>query len=339
VRQIDKLLDEHESDGVLRYMTLPGVDLLDLRHVYKAVCEPRSMRLRFLGFNRGAQPASPLQTELNISLDEVRRLGGVEPISDVVGDDYTRLANEESLAWKRARDLGPFDVVNLDLCDGFAAPKDASITQYDALTKILALQSRHSRPWLLLMTTRVGPEHVDTEVLEAFLRTYLANLDCEEFVKSSAETFGISDADSLSSAASTPEGLLTITLCGLCKWLAGLAAQHQPPTRVELKSAICYRVRADAEVEDLFSVALRLTPTYQPASDPARLARVGAGVADECATAVKIVRRVAKRVDADAVLDGDADLLQSMIDGTADLLTLARYDADAYVEWVRSQRD
>ena len=105
--------------GVLKYLGLPGVDLLDLRHFHTAVCEPHQIDMRFLGFISGAHPASKAQTELNISLDEVRRLPRIDPMSDVIGDNFARVANQTSLAFVRAHALGPYDVINLDLCDGF----------------------------------------------------------------------------------------------------------------------------------------------------------------------------------------------------------------------------
>src|ERR1700676_2295882 len=38
------------SDGSLTYFGLPGVDLLDLRCFSANVCEPKALKLRFLGF-------------------------------------------------------------------------------------------------------------------------------------------------------------------------------------------------------------------------------------------------------------------------------------------------
>ncbi|MHB1528581.1 MAG: hypothetical protein ACYCXT_03975 [Acidiferrobacteraceae bacterium] len=56
---------------------------------------------------------------------------------------------------------------------------------------------------------------------------------------------------------------------------------------------------------------------------------------DECTLSTRVVNRVASRVDADAVLASDTDLNERMIDATANLLSLARYDVDAYRVWVR----
>ena len=59
-------------------------------------------------------PTSTAHTELNISLDEVRRLPRVDPMSDVIGDNFALVAKEDSLACRKTRELGPYDVINLD---------------------------------------------------------------------------------------------------------------------------------------------------------------------------------------------------------------------------------
>ena len=98
---------------------------------------------------------------------------------------------------------------------------------------------------------------------------------------------------------------------------------------------IGYRVVKDAEHEDLISLALRFTPTFVPAGDPLGLANQPAAVPDECTLAARVLKRVSKRVDADKKLADNAELNQSMIDATAILLGLARYDVEAYKIWLQ----
>jgi hypothetical protein len=187
--EIERMLNDSPlADGTLKYMGLPGVDLLDLRHFHSAVCETRNISLRFLGFNSGAKPTNDEHTELNISLDEVRRLARVDPMSDVIGDNFALVAKEDSLACRKTRELGPYDVINLDLCDGFGAQAPCALDQtyYNAVNSLLALQSRSKSPWLLLLTTRADRANVDTQVLQALLTKYTANLaNCASFRQAS----------------------------------------------------------------------------------------------------------------------------------------------------------
>ena len=99
--QINSLLRVMQPEGkALKYLGLPGTDLLDLRYFHARVCEPQNIGLRFLGFNSSANPDSDAQTELNIALDEVRKLSKIDPLSDVIPDDFCLVANEKSMAWR-----------------------------------------------------------------------------------------------------------------------------------------------------------------------------------------------------------------------------------------------
>jgi hypothetical protein len=325
--------------GVLKYLGLPGLDLLDLRHFHAAVCQAKNVELRFLGFNSSARPASKAHSELNVSLDEVRRLPRVDPMSDVIGDNFARIANQDSIAFRKARELGPYDVINLDLCDGFGAQAPGTLddSYYEAVRSLLALQARSMNPWLLLLTTRADKPNVNEQVLQALLGKYVSNLaQCVPFREASRDCFDIETADALNAAAGTPAGLLPVFLTGLCKWFVALALEYQPPTSVELRSVFGYRVDKGAAHEDLISLALRFTPTFVPAGDPLGLANQPVAAPDEGTLATRALKRVAKRIDADKKLADDAVLLQSMVDATAHLLGLARYDVEAYKVWLQT---
>jgi hypothetical protein len=330
--------DSPLTDGTLKYMGLPGVDLLDLRYFHNAICETREINLRFLGFIDSANPKNEAQTEFNVSLDEVRRLPRVDPMSHVIGDDFALVAKEDSIAFRKARELGPFDVINLDLCDGFGAqtPGGLDQTYYDAVNRLLTLQSRYKNPWLLLLTTRADRANVDAKVLEALLGKYTDNLvNSASFREASLESFAIETKEALRAAANTTDGLLAVFLTGLCKWFLGLALELKPPTTVILRSVIGYRVERHAEHEDLISLALRFKPTYLPPSDSLGLASHRDAAPDEYQLATNALKQVARRHDADKRLIDDAELNQEMIDATSALLGLARYDVDAYRVWVQ----
>src|SRR4051794_33064978 len=50
--ELVRRLYEGRPDGApLRYLGLPGVDLIDLRYLHDRVCNPVGRPLRFLGFN------------------------------------------------------------------------------------------------------------------------------------------------------------------------------------------------------------------------------------------------------------------------------------------------
>lgn len=325
-------------DRILKYLGLPGVDLLDLRYFHKEVCEVHDIDLRFLGFNRGARPNSKQHAELNISLDEVRKLPRVDPLSNVLGDDLALVANDRSIACVTARDLGPYDVINLDLCDGFGAQAPGMVTNsnYDAVQSLFSLQARSKNPWLLLLTTRADRANVDPDVLERLIAKYVDNLKaCEPFKAASQEKFAIGTEEESMAASATDGGLLDVFLTGLCKWFVGLALALQPPLDVEVRNVMGYRVTNGSTHEDLISIALKFTPTFAPVNDPLGLGAADARRPDECTLATRALKRVAKRIDADGRLADDVNLFQAMLDASAALLELARYDPVAYRAWAQ----
>lgn len=338
--QVGQLLKYIQHDGrVLKYLGLPGNDLLDLRYFHSQVCEPNNLRLRFLGFNSGAQPSSRASIELNISLDEVRRLGSIDERSDVIPDDFCRVADESSIACKKAMEFGPYDVINLDLCDGFAShePGQDGNTHYDALNRLITLQAKRKDPWLLFLTTRTGQAHIHHGVSSKFLKTYRENLNsCERFRHASGQCFDIDDEVTLEKAVSTSEGHLNVFLVGLCKWMIGLALTQKPQSKIEVKSAFGYRVDKAADNDDIVSIALRFEPRVGVTDDPLGLSGVSVVPLDECDLSARVPKRVKSRKSVDEILADNLALYEEMKTATEGLLALARYDIDAYREWVKS---
>ena len=334
--QIKQLLNEGHLTDTITYFGLPGVDLLDLRCFGDTVCQPRDLKLRFLGFNKAAAPQSDDQPELNISLDELSKSPTFDVRSEIVPDDIRQLAKEDSIAWRKTVDCGPYDVVNLDLCDGLGEdPPDFTETYYSAVNRLLSVQFKRKAPWLLLLTTRVDKDRIHALTLDRLSELYHKNLEkCESFLDASRELFAIKDGVSLKSAMDASVGVRSVFLVGICKWLLGFAIGQTPPLKFEVKSVYGYRVRRKAEIEDMVSIAFRFDPTFQPLPDTSRLTSVQAGKVDECELATKALRRVGGLFDVDEYLSSEASVMDEMINAMCDLLGAARYDVDEYRRWV-----
>ena len=329
---LKRLYRDRPAGEPLRYLGLPGTDLIDLRYLYDEVCRAAGRPMRFLGFNTEAQPGSSAHIELSLSLDEVRRLPNVDPLSNVIQDDFRRLADEASIAWSRARSLGPFDVVNIDLCDGLATePPQNEGSLYQALARLIALQVRNANPWLLLVTTRIGRGLFDEAAEQRLVDLFRANVDrCEGFVRACADLIE-ADASSIDLAACSEQDYLCVMIVALAKWLAAHAQAHGP-NRVELASTQAYRVNSNATCEDLVSLALRFEPVI--ATPPDALAPTPPEVIDECYIAERIARRARARKNIDDILAGDPGLDEERAVETEVLLLEARYDVKPYRSWL-----
>ena len=331
---LKRLYENRRPDDPLRYLGLPGTDLIDLRYLYEQLCSENDRPLRFLGFNTEAQPNSPAQVELNISLVEVGSLPNVDEQSDVLSDDFRLIGNSDSVAWKRTEQLGPFDVVNIDLCDGLASdPPQNSGSMYDAFAQLMTYQARNTKPWLLLITTRIGRGmfHEDAEQrLIGHFRENVAN--CEGFAEECNQILE-SDVESIDPETCSEADLKRLFIVAICKWLSKLV-QYQARSGVELASTQGYRVAPDATQEDLVSLALRFEPVMTPPEDS--LSPTAPPQMDECAIAKAILRRSNRCLDVDDILNQHPDLLEELTDETERLLTNARYEVTGYREWLTS---
>ena len=329
---LQRLYKNRGPGDPLRYLGLPGTDLIDLRYLHEQFCRDNNRQLCFLGFNTEAQPDSPAQVELNISLDEVSRLPNVDKQSAVLSDDFRLVGNENSLAWSHTRQLGPFDVVNIDLCDGLASDEpqnDGSI--YNALARLMAFQARNSNPWLLLITTRIGRGMFDADAEQQLISHFRENVaNCEGFAEA-CEQLLESDVESIDPATCSEVDLLNLMIVAIGKWLSKLV-QSQAPSRVELVSTQGYRVDPVAAQEDLVSLALRFEPVIAAPADA--LSPTAPTPVDECAIAKAILRRSKSRLNVDKILEQQPDLLETLTNETAQLLALARYDGEAYRQWL-----
>ena len=329
-----RLYENRGGRDPLRYLGLPGTDLIDLRYLHEQLCRENDRPLCFLGFNTEAQRGSPAHIELNISLDEVRRLSNVDEQSAVLPDDFRLVGNENSIAWSHTRQLGPFDVVNIDLCDGLASDppqNDGSI--YTALAQLMALQARNSNPWLLLITTRIGRGMFDGDAEQRLISHFRENVaNCEGFAEA-CEQLLESNVESIDPATCSEADLLNLMIVAIGKWLSKLV-QYQAPSRVELASTLGYRVDPIAAQEDLVSLALRFEPVIVASADA--LSPTAPAPVDECATAKAILRRSAHRLDVDNILKQQPDLHEKLIGETERLLADARYDVAGYRPWLTS---
>jgi len=333
--QIKRIYADRPADAPVRYLGLPGTDLIDLRYLHDQVCQPDHRPLIFLGLNSDARSDSPARSELDVALYEVSRLPHVvEEHSAVIRDNFRRLADESSIAWKRASALGPFDVVNVDLCDGLASDSPAMQQSiYDALGQVTALQGHSLTPWLLLITTRIRPNMFDADAEAALLQRFHDNAcNCDGFAEECQQHLGV-DAATIDASSCSDEDYLKLMIVALGKWLAKLV-QVSRSSQVVLASTLGYRVDQSAPCEDLVSIALRCEPIF-PRPENA-LSPTPPQPFDECKTAKRIVRRTASRKDVDSLLEADSDMHEALIVEMEDLLSAARYDRSLYRPWLDS---
>lgn len=337
LEQINRMLEGMiPENNVLKYLGLPGEDLLDLRYFHHKVCVPKNLALKYLGFNHGAKSTSQ-SAELNISIDEISKLSLIDPSSIILGDDFSQLAKINSIAWDRSTKMGPFDIINIDLCDGFAKEPTNPFkkTHYDTVVQLMTLQARRTNPWLLFLTTRTGKDHIDGGIFEQLKKLYGDNLiNCPPFEQHSKTVFSISNSVNLDEAIKIDKGLSNVFLTSLCKWIASIALGQRPPAKVEVRSVLGYKVAKSVDHLDLVSLAIMIEPTLIPAPDKLGLSTAKDTPNNECSVAVQAVKRVSGMLDIDQLLDENPGIMEEMISMSSSLLEEARYDIASYQAWL-----
>jgi len=340
---LTKRLIEQRPQAVacLRYFTLPGPDLLDVR-VLADICDPLDVKIEYFGFDIGQEPgedADAAQTDgewINAE-SALRQAGRISADALILPDRLEDLALDQSQASAQLRQRPTFDVVNIDACDHLAyLPKGRTHNTFDALGALLKHQMTSKTPWLLFVTTRVQPDLLGNPGVR-FQEAISQNLGMPGgFGESLAGCLGVDPAKLGTSLAaiwaSHDTNFLKLYSIGLGKFLLQFFhMQPNLPANVELASCYAYRVHNDEP--DMLAMAFRITPgpprTFAPGIGGAAI------VGDlEPARAIKVATQAQKLQDLDHALDSDGAIRGEAIAGTEALLSAANYDLAAWKIWL-----
>jgi hypothetical protein len=330
-RQLLKKLNLGDN-GELRYLGLPGEDLLDIR-VLQGVCQKAKVKLRYIGFD-----SSLTSAQLNLSRHEVNSGNFIHPSSVVTPDRLEELASLDSMAFKSVDRHSPFDVINLDLCDSVtAAAQDGKIPNLEAIRTLCDVQiKRRGQPWLLFLTTRVIRENLDQKTTQLLFDRLLKNIsENGGFSATLNSKLNLSVAQIKSEMQATAsldkQGWLSAYVLAVSKWLLHYMMANGYVVTVRMLPSYSYSVHRDDR--DMVSLAFLLEPASLSREDDTQLTKPRAAVvavASEINLAEELVDQVAKIEDIDRKLDSDKALKVKMLTKCGALLSTLRYDMVAY---------
>lgn len=341
------LRETHFPDDArtVRYLSLPGEDLLDVR-VLREACELAGLDLRFTGLN-SVRRGSADDVQLNIAESAVRGLARIHSGSTILRERFESIANRRSLAYPEVRGGGPFHAVNIDLCDHIAlrAAGPGRATVIDALAEIIQLQLVNAiHPWLLFITTRVAPNRVDDRNLSALIAAISDNVEAsDEFGRRAGELLR-ADGDRLRAALANPNSLeprafMNLFALGFGKWLLRFVGAAHPERTLQMLPSCFYAVLPDHP--DMLSLGFRCDIVQAPAHDRYRMVggRAGVAAANEVDHGLRLLEATGELFDLDEMLGREAQLLESLTVESADLLRSAHYDVDGaagYRGWLEA---
>lgn len=336
--QTAAFLKDETAPRTIRYFTLPGPDLLDVRSLTE-VAAPAGHKIEYFGFDSsGAGPDAPENLQRFKMEASLRQAGLITDNIIVHPDRLEDIALPTSLAAAELGSQAAFDIINIDGCDHLAykAPGRATTT-FDALKVLIQHQAVRDRPWLLWITTRVSPEQMSDPMLQ-FQQAIQSNCaESEDFAVALCEALGIERAHYAREttrlwANGGEEAYLKLYTVGLSKYLLRLFhGQPNHPGNVELACSYAYRVREDAP--DMIAVAYRITPKGRKLIEPGSPQQ---GASPEVQHALKIVARADRLWNIDEAIQTDADLRNDAAQGMAKLLEGAGYNLNEWRHWLMS---
>ncbi len=331
-----------EVNRPVRCLVLPGEDLLDVRCVWRGL-QDEGCELRFLGFNNAAI-AQERRRLLDVAENAVTQLTRICKDSHVTSDAFQNIARKTTHAYQAVRNYGPFDVVNLDLCDSLVPrgkPGEME-TNYSALHQLLCFQLERQRtPWLLFATTQVDRESANQPEINKLAQPLRENCNQHDNFADALERLIPRAAFQSTDHALDISGLDVNQLTNLFgvmlgKWLMQPLAQSSPRCSVKLLPSYRYTIRPDTNVA-MLSVGFLITPHFAPPVDGTGVSTVQTNVRQfpgELESAIDLVAVAEGIRDVDGILAADSKLKDELTNSSADLLAEASYDRDEYLRWV-----
>lgn len=327
----------------IKYVGLPGIDLLDIRQLLRTVCEPIGRHLQYVGFDISAGSEGPAATELNISQSELDARTCIHKPSGVRPDDIRYVGRRTTAAWRAVKSLGHVDVVNLDLTTTVFDGSSHDPNSYMCTVKeILALQAGNPNPWVMLLTTKVD-DAMEATAIEPLLVKLKASVEACPDLGEAIKHAGIELPTSLIDADCPGDVRRILALVGAMQWMLGLVQSGRLKSRMRVESCFFYTSFATGGVIDMASLVLRLDSVVTDLEDGVYSPPDVPPVPDSesakqlCAQYVRQFTRIVDGPDIGALLQEDLSLREEMTELSASLLEEARYSRDDYTAWVENE--
>lgn len=336
------------ADGdPLRYLTLPGPDLLDIR-MLADYCATQDIRLKYTGFCY-ADNSEEQRLRQNVSEFSLTHKQAIATNSKVVRQRLQEISTRNSEASLELEKGGPFDVINIDACDPLAVGEaDASGRLVDTIRRLTEYQlSNRRKPWLLLLTTPVQTDSISTGSLAALHGEVVANTQRDaQFATELSAKFeqGESVQEFLTRLSKQNGGeLLSVFALGLSKWLIHLAEQAN--FKVIKLDGYCYSMyQRTPYAPNMVSLSFEFEPVPIAISDDTGLTPNTPPVVQTTLPVpshLRALRRSFSIQNVDEFLLANSAANDEMASQTKALLGAVGYDVDhvtlGYDAWVRQQ--
>ena len=222
------LAEVADGDPEVRYLTLPGIDYLDVR-LLAGMCRDLNCRLTSTGFQSGGEDNSYV-ARAQLREKSLIDAGHITSRSHTFARRFEDITHTSGQAYRDLRRRGPFHIVNIDACGSIARPRAGHANRLiDALHRILELQFElMTGRWLLFVTADVRPDSIAQQTLDRLCDAIFANAaENEDFRNLATPLLNPQEIDIRAAvktaSARAGTAFLQLFSLGLAKWLLDLA--------------------------------------------------------------------------------------------------------------------
>ena len=301
------------TEPEVRYLTLPGIDYLDVR-LLADVCRELDCCLTSIGFQAGGE-GNPEVARAQLREKSLIDAGYITRDSHTFPRRFEDIVHTGGEAYRDLRRQAPFHIINVDACGSPATPGARHASRLiDALYRILELQLRAMKgSWLLFVTMDVRPTSIAGGTLDKLCDTIFRNADANSaFARLAATVLGPKSADvrAAARAASTKPGVVFLRLfsLGLAKWLLHLATGESWDMKTH--HPYCYSTTKRKEgAPSMTSLAFEFLPPPPRLHDPFGVTRAKSIPSPQREDrSVRAAKKIRDMADADARVDSDEPL-------------------------------
>lgn len=332
-------ISSHAQERPLRYLTLPGDELLDIRQLAR-VMKKAGTKMQFLGFNTASDKLRSAESDLSFS--EVRQLEGIyEKPSEIIQHRIEKITEENSTARQKVIEHLPFDVINLDFTGSMVSQPPLSDASYFQVVRWLIEQqcNKNRKPWLLFLTVPLARDgRTNNETAKQLWSSVYKNAQKRDFADNLFSLLQIAKGEILGEMrgfAQLDDQRYSKGLgLALSKWILGLLITRSDQWTVKLMDAKSYRVHGN--VPEMYSMSFKFIPHDIKSVDATGLTiplDSSTEPLSELEAALELIQSISQTEDVDKLFDENRGLLDEAITLSAELLATVRYNSDDYREW------
>ena len=157
------------STPEVRYLTLPGIDYLDVG-LLADLCQEESCVLDVTGFLAGNEGKGEI-ARAEVRQQSLMEAKKISPNSHTFIRPFEHISSAKNQAYLDLRRKSPFHIINIDACGSIAPPHDNHAARLiDAIYRVVELQlETQIGRWLLFITTDARPGTVSADMMNSLL--------------------------------------------------------------------------------------------------------------------------------------------------------------------------